>query len=143
MKGHNFAGPDDPDDFPPNHDDGGGGHDEQGHPFGRAERLIAQFERFDLLYPDVWSVFERVALELAGERRKYTARAVFDKIRWQRIPTSSDGREPKIPNNHSPFYARRFLRLHPECEEFFITHSASADGWNDEPFEKRRLGAAS
>lgn len=90
-------------------------------------RLAAEFAAFDLAHPDVWRLFESLAFDLirAG-RKKYSARVICNRIRWH-YDTSSSGESPKINNNHTPFYARRFVETHPEHGGFFELRRSVAD----------------
>lgn len=66
----------------------------------------------------VWALFERFSLEMwrAG-RSHYGAKGVMERVRWE---TVAGGGDPfKISNDHVAFYARRFMRDHPEVGSFF------------------------
>jgi hypothetical protein len=101
----------------------------------RAERLRAEFERFHAENPYVYSLFERFAFDaIRAGRKRFSAHAVIHRIRWYtQVETKSrDGF--KINNNWFPFYARLFMRDHPEHEGFFCLRAAAAD---DEPAAPR------
>lgn len=89
--------------------------------------LQQDYERFDKANPTVYSLFRRFAGEaLDAGRDKYSARAIFHRIRWHtEIETRGD--RFKVNNNHSPFYARRLEWEEPRFKGFFRSREAAAD----------------
>lgn len=87
-----------------------------------------QFNKFHADNPHVYDLFRSFTFQVIQvPKAHYSARAIFDRIRWfSDIETVSD--DPfKISNNHSPFYARLFMRDFPQHKGFFITKEAEAD----------------
>jgi hypothetical protein len=81
-----------------------------------------QCVRFHRAHPKVWKLFEQFTFELIDRGFKnYSAQhGVFARIRWETDQADIDGRSIfKINNNYSPFYARRFMKKHPEHDGFF------------------------
>lgn len=80
-------------------------------------RLTIQerFELYDQAHPEVWELFCEFA-EMARRRgrSRYSARAILQRIRWEReIEQEAD--EPfKISNLWSSRYARKLLESDPE-----------------------------
>ena len=69
--------------------------------------------------PRVWILFERFALDrISLGHSHYSARTIFHRIRWE-TDAGADEPELKINDHYSPFYARRFERIHPGHEGFF------------------------
>lgn len=91
----------------------------------RYEELKEAFFRYHHKNPDVLELFEKFTFELiaAGHEKGSTA-MIIERIRWEtRInPEYRDRDEFKISNNHKPFYARVFMKLHPEYDGFFDTN---------------------
>ena len=84
-----------------------------------AERT--DFEQFDAENSQVWREFERLALEIAAEGHKhYSAKAIFEVIRFHRAIRTTDVKW-KLNNIWTPYYARKFMRCHPQYEGFFET----------------------
>lgn len=89
------------------------------------DRHEREFLEFIEQHPDVWEAFERIALELIAEgRTHYGSKAIIEQVRFH-MRTSS--REPKIQNNHTAYFARRFVRLHPEHRGFFRFRKTAAE----------------
>lgn len=95
----------------------------------RRDQLHEQCAAFHEAHPEVWELFERFALErIAAGFKHYSARGIFHRIRWEVArPDYDPDTEFKLNNNHSPFYARRFHRLHPEWNGFFRTRRQISD----------------
>ena len=92
--------------------------------------LEARFAEFDRENPSVWTHFVRFTEEaIATGRTHYSARDIIHRIRWHlTIETKSDDGF-KINNNHSPYYARKLIRLRPELAGFFeLRRTESDDG---------------
>lgn len=99
------------------------------------ERMLAEVRAFHAAHPEVWELFERFALEAARSRSHFGVGAVWERMRWETAvnPRYADHGEYKLNNNFRAFYARRFMRLHPEHEGFFRTrvqkgHEAGSTG---------------
>ena len=64
----------------------------------------------------------------------YSAKAIFERIRWETsVKAKKMGlhdKEPKpfrLPNQFTPFYARLFMRDHPEHKGVFSLRASAAD----------------
>ena len=77
--------------------------------------------RFHREHPEVWQLFVRFTFELIHRGfQHYSARAIFHRIRWETAEAGVDQeKEFKIGNNHSPFYARRFMAMYPQYAPVF------------------------
>ena len=86
-------------------------------------------EAFHDQNPEFYKRFESLALAAWRAGRKRTgAFMIFNVIRWeQHISTDDDASEWKVNNNYAPWYAREFLRQHPECDGLFELRRADAD----------------
>ena len=87
----------------------------------RLRRLEAAFLVHHAENPHVYVLFDKFTWQVirAGFNR-YSARAIFHRIRWYTNIETSDPTF-KLNNNHSPYYARMWMEDHPEFPEFFET----------------------
>jgi len=89
----------------------------------RYDQLRDECRRFHAKHPDIWDLFEQFTRQKIRQGFKnYSARGVFHRIRWEtEKPKYKQGEEFKLNDHHSPFYARRFMRMYPDCAGFFRT----------------------
>ena len=89
---------------------------------------VGRFATVDMNNPDFWRLFERFTFDMIRRGfQHYSARAVFDRVRWETATPLDDGSGFKIGNDWSPWYARKFHLLHPAHDGFFRTRIAEAD----------------
>lgn len=96
----------------------------------RYEELREDVLRFHGQHPKVWVLFKKFTLERVSRGfQHYSVNAIFERIRWETDQAIVDGKSTfKLNNNYRPFYARAFMRKHPEHEGFFRTrHQLSHD----------------
>ena len=75
----------------------------------RLEEMQEQFEGYHNKYPEVWEEFKKLTFQMINTgRTRYSAKAIFEVIRWSRDVGGDGVSEFKICNNHIPFYARAF-----------------------------------
>ena len=84
---------------------------------------------FDAANPQVWRLFCRYAWgrwhaqEEQGvppERRRFSARVIIGKIRWDAaVKTKPDATGLKINDHMSTYYARKFMERYPALDGFF------------------------
>lgn len=90
--------------------------------------IAVAWRKYHEAHPEVYELFTRFALEVVAKgRKRFSARAIFHRIRWYTQIEAPDGTGFKINNNHSPFYARLFALDHAEHANLFRTREASAD----------------
>lgn len=87
------------------------------------------FWRYHEMNPHVYDLFVRYANQVVRVKEHYSARAIFDRIRWF-TEVETRGSEFKISNNHSPYYARMFMQDYPATKGFFILHALGVTGLN-------------
>ena len=89
----------------------------------RLDEMRSQVSAFHSEHPEVWDLFVRFTQEKINRRfGHYSARGIFHRIRWEtEQPTYTEGREFKLNDHCSPFYARRFMRMYPQHDGFFRT----------------------
>ena len=77
--------------------------------------------RFHAANPQVYAMFRRFTLQtIDAGRSHYSARAIFHRMRWH-TGVETKGDEWKLNNNYSRYYARLFMREHPQHDAFFET----------------------
>jgi hypothetical protein len=97
----------------------------------RKSKQRKAFDEFDAENPHVYELFCRFAFQaVARGYENFSARAIIHRIRWETAietteafpnPDSEDGGPLKINNNHSPYYARKFMSEFPVHSGFFRT----------------------
>jgi len=89
----------------------------------RLDEMREQVSAFHSGHPEVWDLFVRFTEEKINRGFKhYSARGIFHRIRWEtELPFYEKGRDFKINDHYSPFYARRFHRMYPQHQGFFRT----------------------
>tara|TARA_R100001015_G_C4457877_1_gene45794 strand:+ start:192 stop:497 length:306 start_codon:yes stop_codon:yes gene_type:complete len=70
--------------------------------------------------PKVYDMFERFALEASKYKKRYSAKSIFHRIRWETMITENEGRY-KIDDGWISHYARKFMNLNPDLCNFFET----------------------
>jgi hypothetical protein len=77
------------------------------------------FEEYHSTNPEVFQLFEKFTLQVAQRRRKYSAKAIFHRIRWEMAMTKNENEEFKIDDGWISHYARLFVKLHPRHVDLF------------------------
>lgn len=89
----------------------------------KQDRIEKEFRVFHKQQPSIWKEFERLALHAINKgRRHYSAKAIFEVIRWHSIDWKRDSihhYEYEINNNYTALYARMFAKRHPQHKNFF------------------------
>jgi len=82
-----------------------------------------QVSAFHADHPEVWDLFVRFTMDRINKGfTNYSAKAIFERIRWEVDSVGADGKlEFKLNNNWPSFYARRFMRMYPQHDGFFRT----------------------
>ncbi len=84
-------------------------------------------EIFDEDNPSIWNQFNYMALNLIVKGVKhYGAKAIFEIIRYHRTAETNDSKF-KLNNNYTSYYARKFIRNHPEHKDFFETRKSKGN----------------
>lgn len=88
----------------------------------RLDEMKEQVKQYHKRHPEVWDLFVSFAFQMINKGYKnYSAKAVFERIRWEKDAGGNGVTEFKIGNNHPAFYARRFMKMYPEYDGFFRT----------------------
>lgn len=100
-------------------------------PFGpenRREEMRQQTIAFHRTHPEVWREFCRLALAQAAKGfTQYSARTLWEVLRWHFDTPGEDAF--KLNDHYPPFYARAFMRLHPEHVGFFSLRKQRSAEW--------------
>ena len=76
--------------------------------------------------PRVYELFQQYTLQaINAGRPRYSARVVIERIRWH-VNIETRGDEFKINDHYTPYYARLFMRDHPQHAGFFETRERLA-----------------
>ena len=82
---------------------------------------------FHAANPHVYHLYKQFALQATERRRYFSARAIIHRIRWfTMIETDTEG-GLKINDHLSSFYARLFMKEHPEHDCFFSTRRSPGE----------------
>jgi hypothetical protein len=83
--------------------------------------MLEQAREFHKQHPEVWLLFEKFTFDLISRGfRHYSAKGVFERIRWETDQADVNGESTfKVNNNYSPFYARAFMQKHPQHDGFY------------------------
>lgn len=92
-----------------------------------SDSLKLRFERYELLNPHVYPLFEQYTKQLidAGVTRT-SAWLVVNVIRWY-AAIQTNGYDFKMPNDFIGIYARRFMRENPLHDDLFDIRSTTRD----------------
>ena len=95
----------------------------------RLEEMREQVTAYHFKHPEVWEMFEEFAFKMISRGYKnYSAKAIFERIRWEKDAGGDGVTQFKIGNNHPAFYARRFMKKYPKHEGFFRTRKQTSEG---------------
>lgn len=80
---------------------------------------MIDFETYHRKNPHVFKLFRKYA-RIAKEKgfKRYSAKGIFEIIRWHTQESSSD-KDYKLNNNYHAQYARKLMSEHPEFRGFF------------------------
>lgn len=90
-------------------------------------RLFRAWSTFHSENPSVYRTFIRFTFEAMDARRHYSAKAIFERMRWHLDIETESADDFKLNNNYPAFYARLFMRDHPKLPGFFHTREQRGD----------------
>ena len=94
----------------------------------RYGQMLRAAQDYHQKHPEVWDYFVQFTMERINQGFKhYSARGIFHRIRWETAVPTDEG-QYKISNNHSPFYAREFMKRYPQHAGFFRTTKLISKG---------------
>jgi len=96
----------------------------------RRDQLLQEVRIFHQQHPEVWDLFVKFAFQkINAGFAHYSARGIWHRIRWEtEVPTDTDPLTFKLSNNHTPFYARAFMKKYPAHQGFFRTRTQPSGG---------------
>lgn len=78
-----------------------------------------EFVVFHAENPQVYALFKKFAFQaINAGRTRFSARMILERIRWYSQVETTDPKF-KLNDHHTPYYARLFMRDHPEHGELF------------------------
>lgn len=84
--------------------------------------LAEKFAEYDVANPGIYYLFKRFANELINAgRKKLSASLIIERIRWEVNISTNSNDQFKVSNNHTAFYARKFMEEFPQYGEIFRT----------------------
>jgi hypothetical protein len=95
---------------------------QQAIPFGKHD---AAAQAWIDANPAVFAIFERFALELAAEGRRFGIGLLTERVRWE-VAFVYRRHDWKINNSHRAYIARALIRRHPQLAELVETRAQHA-----------------
>ena len=93
----------------------------------RHDEMREQVTAYHKKHPEVWQLFCEFTFQMINRGYKnYSAKAVFERIRWEKDAGGDGVSQFKVGNNYPAFYARRFMKAHPEHAGFFRTREQTS-----------------
>tara|TARA_R110000803_G_scaffold132869_3_gene200051 strand:+ start:1389 stop:1649 length:261 start_codon:yes stop_codon:yes gene_type:complete len=72
--------------------------------------------------PRIYPMFVDFAVEASMKNKHYSAQAVIERIRWE-TNVHENNSKFKFSHNWRSFYAKKFMKEHPQYDGFFRTRS--------------------
>lgn len=86
----------------------------------RHEEMREQVKAYHKKHPEVWQLFCDFSFQMIDRGYKhYSAKAVFERIRWEKDAGGDGVTQFKVGNNYPAFYARAFMKQYPHHDGFF------------------------
>lgn len=80
---------------------------------------LQKFREYHLANRWIYQAFKEAAFEMKSTgRKRYSAKAIMEFVRWN-YDIENPGKEFKISNSYTAYYARLLAHKHPEFEDFF------------------------
>lgn len=78
--------------------------------------------------PVVMAIFERLALERAGQGARFGIGALTERVRWEiAVQINRGGEDWRINNNHRAYIARWLVNKHPHIAAYIeLRHTGKA-----------------
>lgn len=86
------------------------------------------FAEFHEQNPDIYKDIVSIARMLrARGMSRFSMKAIFEKLRWDRMVATTSNEKVKLNNNYTSFYVREVERREPDLCGFFEVRKAVAD----------------
>jgi len=90
--------------------------------------LKKKFITYNSKNPAVWQLFKKYTLmAIKSGRKTYSAKAIFERIRWFHEIEGRDSLGFKLSNNHTAYYSRLFMERYPQYRGFFKLKAVRGD----------------
>jgi len=95
----------------------------------RADQIFKRFVQFHKANPNFWYLFCRFADGMRQSKPHYSARAIFQRARWEMdsITVNTDDNSLKLNDHYSPYYARMYLAIRPQAKGFFELRTRTSE----------------
>lgn len=91
-----------------------------------SEKQKALFKKLHTENPLVYQEFSKLTKQIAKTKKKYSAEAILQVLRWHR-DIETNGEPFKISNNFRSMYARLFIHNNPDYNGFFTMHEVGGE----------------
>ena len=81
-----------------------------------------EFEEYHKKNPNIYRMFCRFALQIANKRKRFSAKMIFHRIRWETIVGDEYG-DFKIDDGWISHYSRKFMKDYPQYDGIFETRT--------------------
>lgn len=90
--------------------------------------ILERFQEYDTSNPEVYRLYRFYALQLYNSGvRKGGSKAIWERLRWEFLKKHAEGREAyKLPNDFTPYYARKLVEEDPRFADFFSFRATPA-----------------
>ena len=89
-------------------------------------KTLTEYEQYDADHPEIWQKFKTLAFRVIDRGFKhYSAKTIFETMRFH--TSIETGESPKLNNNFTAYYSRKFMRDFPKHGEFFETRKSRID----------------
>ena len=82
-----------------------------------SKELLLKFKDYNSRNPEIYKAFESFALTATRFRKRFSAKTIIERIRWNSMISGDDGF--KINNSYTAYYARLFHINNPKHYGFF------------------------
>lgn len=84
-----------------------------------SEKTLTRFKKFHKENPEVYELFKELAFKMkATGKKKYSARTIFEVMRWD-YDLRTSGEVFELNNDFTSIYARLLVFHYPEMNGFF------------------------
>ena len=108
---------------------------------GVDDAALKEFVEYDRANKEIWPLFFKFALEAKkGGRKRYSAKGIMERIRWECEIGGANSGKFKVNNNFTAFYVRALCGMYPQFKGFFETRTlgrvrSDQEGGDGELFE--------
>lgn len=108
------------------------------------QEIKDRFRRFHAKNPEVYQAFRDSAFDMRRTgKKKYSARTIFEVIRWERDLTITGTEQFEINGDFVPMYVRLLIINEPRFAEFFELRAVRSKGRGSLEERSRRAAACS